>query len=215
MSDLAGGEVRYDALTLHFFPWPRVEIRNATVRIPGAVAGQIGTLTIRIALLPLLAGNVQPVAVNVGQPVLQLTVQPRRRWRSPPRCVPHRARLGRPCAGAARARDVVRDTDGKLDVLHAGRRILSLSGLAVDARVAADAIHADASGSADLWRTASLRLKIVPASLMVTSQAPGGRPAPRGGAAGGRSPERGARARGIDADPSTPKQMVARACGRG
>jgi hypothetical protein len=36
--------------------------------------------------------------------------------------------------------------------------------------VAADAIHADASGSADLWRAASLRLKIVPASLMVTSR---------------------------------------------
>jgi hypothetical protein len=55
-------------------------------------------------------------------------------------------------------------TDGKLDVRYAGQRILSSPGWR-STRVAADAIDADASGSADLWRTASLRLKIVPGSL--------------------------------------------------
>ena len=170
ISDLVGGEVRYDSLTLHVFPQPRVEIRNATVRIPGAVAGQIGTLTIRIALLPLLVGNVRPVAVNAGQPVFQLTIQPGGGGDNP--LDAYRTALGSVVHALVRHAPGMSFgiTDGKLDVLHAGRRILSLSGLAADARVAADAIHADASGSADLWRTASLRLKIVPASLMATSR---------------------------------------------
>jgi hypothetical protein len=49
ISHIAGGEVRYDSLELRFFPQPRAEIRNATISIPGAVAGRIGTLEIRIA----------------------------------------------------------------------------------------------------------------------------------------------------------------------
>src|SRR5262249_16940522 len=72
ISAVAGGEVRYESLKLRFFPQPRVEAQNATVRIPGAVEGRIGTLEVRIALLPLLSGNVRPVAVNIGQPVLEV-----------------------------------------------------------------------------------------------------------------------------------------------
>ena len=170
ISHIVGGEVSYDSLKLHVFPQPRVEIRNATVRIPGAIAGQIGTLTIRFALLPLLAGNVRPVAVNAGQPVFQLTIQPGGGGDNS--FDAYRAALGSVIHALVRhAHEMsIGITDGTLDVLHAGRRIVSLSGLAADARVAADAIHADASSSADLWRTASLRLKIVPASLMATSR---------------------------------------------
>jgi uncharacterized protein involved in outer membrane biogenesis len=127
ISDLAGGEVSYDAHTLHFFPQPRVEIRKATVRIPGVVAGQIGTLTIRIALLPLLAGNVRLVAVNAGRPVLQLTVQPGGGGDNP--LDAYRTALGSVVHALVRhARGLSFGiTDGKLDVLHAGRHILSLS----------------------------------------------------------------------------------------
>ena len=59
-------------------------------------------------------------------------------------------------------------TDGKLDVLYAGQRILSLSGLAADARVVADAITANASGNADLFGAAKASLRIVPESLAAT-----------------------------------------------
>jgi len=169
ISGVAGGEVSYDSLKLRFFPQPRAEIRNASVRIPGAVAGRIGTLEIRIALLSLLAGNVRPVAVHVGQPVLELTIQPGGGGADP--LDAYRTALG-PVVDALlrQARGMsLGIADGKLDVLYAGQRIVSLSGLAADARVAADAIDANASGSADLWRTASLRLKIVPGSLAATS----------------------------------------------
>ena len=198
ISDVAGGEVSYDSLTLRFFPQPRAEIRNATVRIPGAVAGRIGTLEIRIALLPLLAGNVRPVAVNVGQPVLELTIQPGGGGDNP--LDAYRTALGPVVDALVRhARGMsLGITDGKLDVLHAGRRILSLSGLA--ARRAG-------GGGRDPRRRERLGRSLAhgqpPAEDRAglargDEQAAGERPAPRGGAAGGRSPERGARARGGD-----------------
>ena len=61
-------------------------------------------------------------------------------------------------------------TDGKLDVLYAGQRILSLSGLAADAEVAADAITASASAGADLWQNAKAGLTITPGSLAATAK---------------------------------------------
>ena len=61
-------------------------------------------------------------------------------------------------------------TDGKLDVLYAGQRVLSLSGLAADAEVAADAITGSASAGADLWQVAKAGLTITPGSLAATAK---------------------------------------------
>ncbi len=61
-------------------------------------------------------------------------------------------------------------TDGKVVVVYAGQRIVSLSGLTADAQVAADALTVGASGAADLWRTASANLKIAPGSLAATGK---------------------------------------------
>jgi AsmA-like C-terminal region len=168
ISDVAGGEVRYDSLKLRFFPQPYVEARNATVRIPGTVDGRIGTLEIRIALAPLLAGNVRPVAVDVVQPVLEVTIEPGGAGGDP--LAAYRAALGPVVDALVReARGMsLAITDGKLDVLYAGQRILSLSGLAADARVVADAITANASGNADLFGAAKASLRIVPESLAAT-----------------------------------------------
>ena len=168
ISDIAGGEVRYDSLKLRFFPQPYVEAHNATVRIPGTVDGRIGTLAIRIALLPLLAGNVRPVAVNVGQPVLELTIQPGGGGSDP--FAAYRAALGPVVDALVReARGMsLGITDGKLDVRYSGERVLSLSGLAADAEVATDAITAKARGNADLFGAASASLRIVPESLAAT-----------------------------------------------
>src|SRR5262245_19079791 len=171
ISAVAGGEVRYESLQLRFFPQPRARIHNATVRIPGAVDGRIGTLEIRIALLPLLAGNVRPVAVDVGQPVLEVRFQPGGGGGGDPFAA-YRAANG-PVVDAltSQARGMsLGITDGKLDILYAEQRILSLSAVAAEAQVAADAIAVSASGAADLWRAVDARLKIVPGSLAATGK---------------------------------------------
>ena len=168
ISAVAGEEVHYESLKLRFFPQPSVEARNATVRIPGVLEGRVDTLAIRIALLPLLTGNVRPVAVNLAQPTLEVTIQP---GGGDPFAA-YRAALG-PVVDA-----LVRDasgmslgvTDGNVVVVYAGQRIVSLSGLTADAQVAADALTVSASAAADLWRTASANLKIAPDSLAATGK---------------------------------------------
>ena len=172
ISAVAGGEVHYESLKLRFFPQPSVEARNATVRIPGVLEGRVGTLAIRIALLPLLTGNVRPVAVNLAQPTLEVTIQPGGGSGGGDPFAAYRAALG-PVVDA-----LVRDasgmslgvTDGNVVVVYAGQRIVSLSGLTADAQVAADALTVGASGAADLWRTASANLKIAPGSLAATGK---------------------------------------------
>ena len=172
ISAVAGGEVHYESLKLRFFPQPSVEARNATVRIPGVLEGRVDTLAIRIALLPLLTGNVRPVAVNLAQPTLEVTIQPGGGSGGGDPFAAYRAALG-PVVDA-----LVRDasgmslgvTDGKVVVVYAGQRIVSLSGLTADAQVAADALTVGASGAADLWRTASAHLKIAPGSLAATGK---------------------------------------------
>jgi AsmA-like C-terminal region len=170
ISAATGGEVRYDSLKLGFFPRPHVEARNATVRIPGAVDGRIGTLSIRIAALPLLAGEVRPVAVDVAQPVLEVTIPPGGGGSGGDPLAAYRAAL-RPVVDAlvGNARGMsLGITDGKLEVRYAGQRVLSMSGLAVDALVATDAITANASGKGDLFGEAKASLRIAPESLAAT-----------------------------------------------
>ena len=152
--------MRYESLKLRFFPQPYVEARNATVRIPGTLDGRIGALEIRIALLPLLAGRVRPVEVNVARPELEVEIEPGGGGADP--FAAYRAAAGPVVDALVReARGLsLGITDGKLDVLYAGQRILSLSGLAADAQVAAEAITASASSAANLWRTANADLKI-------------------------------------------------------
>jgi hypothetical protein len=169
ISAVAGGEVRYDALKLRFFPWPYVEARNATVRIPGTLDGRIGTLAIRIALLPLLAGEVRPAAVEIAQPELEVTIASGGAAGGDPLAA-YRAALG-PVVDA-----LVRDahgmslaiTGGKLELRSAGQSLLSLAALNADAQVAADAVTVDASADADAFGTAKASLKITPGTLAAT-----------------------------------------------
>ncbi|MET0154410.1 MAG: hypothetical protein ABW298_17610, partial [Candidatus Binatia bacterium] len=170
ISAVAGGEVRYESLALRFFPQPHARIRNATVRMPGAVDGRIATVDIRIALLPLLAGDVRPVAVDIAQPVLEVMIPTGDGGAGGDPLSAYRAALG-PLVDALvqNARGMsLGITDGKLDIRYAGERVLSLSGLAADAQVATDAITANASVNADLFAAAKARLRIVPESLATT-----------------------------------------------
>ena len=200
ISAVAGGEVRYESLKLRFFPQPSVEARNATVRIPGALDGRIGTLAIRIALLPLLTGNVRPVAVErraAGARGHDPARRRQRRRRSVRR-VPGRARSGRRRARPRRERDVARDhrRQGRRGVRGAADRV------ALRARGRRAGRGGCGHRQRERCRGSVAHRQGGPEDragfARGDGQAAAERPAPGGAAAGGRRAGRGARKRRRD-----------------
>jgi hypothetical protein len=166
VSALAGGEVRYDSLAVHLFPQPRAAIRGVSVRVPGVVDGRAARLDVGLALLPLLAGNVRPTAIRIESPAFEVRIEPGGGGAGDP-FILYRESVGPIVDSLARdARGMtIEIAEGRLDVVYAGRRLVSLSGLTAQADVSADAIDASVSTAADLWRTAQGSLTIAPGSL--------------------------------------------------
>ena len=171
ISALAGGEVRYDSLAVHLFPQPRAAIRGVTVRVPGTVDGRAAELDVALSLLPLLAGNVRPTAIRIEQPAFEVRIEPGGGGAGDPFAV-YREAVG-PIVDAL-VRDArgmtIEIVGGKLDVAYAGQRLVSLSGMAAQADVSAEAIDASVSSAADLWRAAQGRLTISPGSLAASAK---------------------------------------------
>ncbi|MBS1217929.1 MAG: hypothetical protein H6R21_1062, partial [Proteobacteria bacterium] len=59
ISAALGGEVRYESFALSLLPRPRVRIRGLAVSVPQIVDGRIATVDIRMALLPLITGDIR------------------------------------------------------------------------------------------------------------------------------------------------------------
>ena len=73
LSAVAGGEVRYESYSLRYFPPLTARLSGAAIRVPGVVQGRIAALEVRLALLPLLLGNVRPAAI--GATLLKLMTE--------------------------------------------------------------------------------------------------------------------------------------------
>ena len=168
LSVAAGGEVHYESFSLRYFPPLTARISGAAVRIPGVAEGRIAALQVRIALLPLLFGDVRPAAILIEQPELELRIAP---GGPADPVTAYRAALGPVVEALVReARGLsLSIAGGKLDLVYAGERRLSLSQMEATADVSADAIVATASASADWWRAAQGRLKIAPGSLAASA----------------------------------------------
>jgi hypothetical protein len=170
ISTLASGEVHYDSLALHLFPQPRAEFLGAAVRVPGVIDGRAGVVEIRLALLPLLIGNVRPTAIRVEQPALEVRITPGGGDGDP--FAAYRAALGPIVDALTRAARgmTIEIARGRLDLEYAGQRLVLLSDLAAQADVSADAIDASVNAAADLWRAAQGRLTIAPGSLAASAK---------------------------------------------
>jgi hypothetical protein len=171
ISALAGGEVRYDSLAVHLLPQPRAAIRGVTVHVPGAVDGRAAALEVRLALLPLLAGNVRPTAIRIEQPAFTLRIERGAGGAGDPLIV-YRESVGPIVAALARDAQglTLEIVDGRLELVYAGQRRASLSALAARADVSADTIDASVSSAADVWRAAQGRVTVTPGSLAATAK---------------------------------------------
>lgn len=170
VSESLGGNVRYDALVLRFFPRPGAEIRGVALRIPGVIEGRAAAIHVRLGILPLLAGNVRPVAVRIERPVANLRVEPRG---AGDYFEAYRAAVG-PAVETlvGRARGMTASlVDGRLDVEYGGRHLIAISSLAAEVKVSGDAVEAEAGGAADLWGKAQARARIAAGSLAASGSA--------------------------------------------
>jgi len=164
VSALAGGKLRYEALSLRFFPLPHAELTGVTVQVAGVAEGSVAAVEIGLALLPLLEGKLRPSEIRLREPLLQLSVAP--------------VAAGEPLA---RVREIVgpvvttlvRESPGlalsveggRIEVLSAGRRIAFLTGLEGSASVSAQGIELSAQAASDLWREAKVRARVDAGSL--------------------------------------------------
>jgi len=168
VSALTGGEVRAESLEVRFLPLPHAELRGVSVHVPGMAEGKIAAVEIRLALLPLLAGDFRPAHIRVSGPVLRLDLPPS------PAGDPfsnYRQAVGPLVAALTReaAGMTVAVSDGQVDVMSAGHRILSLSELSASLTASTDDVRVSASGAADLWQKAQGRARIVAGSLAASA----------------------------------------------
>ena len=163
-----GGSARYESISLSFLPRPRVQLRGLTVSVPDAVDGRIAAADVRIALLPLVAGDVRPVSVHIEQP--QLTVR-RSPDSSPDPLAAYRATAGpivetltREAPGLS-----VMVTGGSLNIVSAGQSLVALSDLQIEVDVFPEKLVANFSAVANLWRGARGQLNIAAGSLAASA----------------------------------------------
>ena len=166
------------ALALELSGLDLARLREGALRLAGDVegvravadvvrAGTLRSLTIAGAgsTFAALAGAIQPTAVRVEQPVLEVRLGPGGGTSDP--FAAYRESLGPIVDALARQAPGLSAqlVDGRLDVLRDGRRVLALSKLAAQADVAQDAVAVRMTAAADRWREAEGRLRIVPGSL--------------------------------------------------
>ncbi len=164
-----GGPASYESISLGFLPRPRVQLRGLTVSVPDTVDGRIAAVDVRIALLPLVTGDVRPVSVHIQQPEFTVHLSPDSSldW-----FAAYRAALAPIVDALAReAQEMSLEvTGGKLDVVQGEQRVVTLSELTGSATVSADAVEATVNSASDRWRSAQARFSIVPGSLAATAK---------------------------------------------
>jgi len=168
ISAAIGGEVSYESVSLGLLPQPRVRIHGLKFSIPDAADGGIAVVDVRIALLPLISGNVRPKNVRVEQ--AEVTVRFSASGSSDPYQA-YREALAPTVDGLVREAQgmSLEVAGGKLSLIQSGQRVLALSALNGNAQVSSEAIVVMISGASDRWQSAQARLRLVPGSLAATA----------------------------------------------
>jgi len=168
VSALAGGDVRYESVEFHSFPRPRGVFRGVAIDTSG-VQGRIAVVHATVAWLPLLLGEVRPVAIRIEQPAIEIRIQPGDA-RDP--VAAYRAVAGPIVEVVTRkARGLsVSINDGTIDVVAAGQPLVSLSRVMAEAEVSAESIEAGINAAANTWRDARGRFRIDAGTLAASAK---------------------------------------------
>ena len=168
LTALIGGEFRYATLDVKVWPLPTAELRQATFRVPPVVEGTAERIVVRIALLPLLKGDVRISTLRLDRPSLVVRLPPSAAEPFPDDPVAAYRSAVDPALQwlALHARGVELSVrDGTVDFHSSGTFAVKLDALALDAEVASDSIEAKLAAHSKSWKRAEAHAKIATESL--------------------------------------------------
>jgi len=167
LTELTGGEFRYEALQFRVWPRPAADLRGLTFRVPPLVDGTAERARLRFALLPLLKGDLRISRMRLERPVVVMRVaglQPGSLGDDP--IATYRNAISPALAWLALHADGLELSirDGAVDLQYAGEPSLKLDALTLDGQVSDDAVEAKAAARATSWKQARASVKIATAS---------------------------------------------------
>ena len=167
LTELTGGEFRYEALQLRILPRPSAELRGITFRVAPRVEGSAERARLRFALLPLLQGDLRISRMRLERPVAVVRIaglepgslgdDPIAAYRNA--IAPTLAWLELHAAGLE-----LSIRDGAVELDYGGESSLKLDAVTLDAQVSDDAVEAKLAARATSWKQARASVKITTAS---------------------------------------------------
>ena len=167
LGELTGGEFRYSSLEFKVWPRPTAQVRQITFRVAPLVEGTAERATLRLALLPLLRGELRVARLNLQRPVAVVRVpalEPISVSGDP--FATYRARIAPALAWLALHANGLELSirEGSVEIHGAGQRPLELHELKLDGEVSDDAVEATFNARGSAWKEARGGVKVAMAS---------------------------------------------------
>lgn len=161
VSAAIGGETTVAAVELGFRPTPRMSIRDAKIRVPGAIDLEFPRAEADLSLLGLLSGKLHLVKVTLDRPRLVVTTSQRDAPTPDVGTVYRDTVLAAiDAAGRRIGALAVQARGGTVDFVDGKGSLLALTNLDGEASLETDSLRAAVTASADLWRSAAATLHL-------------------------------------------------------
>jgi AsmA-like C-terminal region len=168
LTALTGGDFRYATLDLSVWPRPTAELRHVTFRVAPVVDGAAERVVVRVALLPLLTGEVRVSTIRLERPALTLRLPDTGAPLFPDDPVASYREAVRPVLAwlAQNARGLrLSARGGTIDFQLPDGVPLKLDTVTFDGRVSSDAVDARIAAHSNLWEGGRAHARIDTDSL--------------------------------------------------
>ena len=168
LATYTGADIHYQALELHVWPRPGVELNQLTFRASPELEGAVERVVLRFALLPLLKGDAHISLAHLERPALVARISALGAAPTSDAIVAAYRAAVAPVLGwlALNARGLAFEVrDGSLDLVAPGVPALKFDGVTVDGEVSSDAVSATIEAHANVLNHARARTRIETGSL--------------------------------------------------
>lgn len=140
VTEQTGGKIDYQEIGLSYFPWPSIELRQATLAIPELAEGRVAALRISPEFLPLLIGDLRLARVELDTPQFSLQL-PDTKPEEPPARPSTLTDMGKSLAvavaplGQAISGLELQVDNGQLAIVRSTQKLVEIEGLSLQSEV--------------------------------------------------------------------------------